>query len=70
MAAARPVQRAVIPALKSTLLKSLSFIVQMFRQTVPTKQFSQATKPFSASGADIRKQQLAIQLPTKRHTAP
>jgi hypothetical protein len=40
----------------------------MFRQYGPTKQFSQATKPFSASGADIRKQPLAIQLPTKRRT--
>jgi hypothetical protein len=70
MAAARPAERAVIPASKITSLKSLSFFVQMFRQYVPTKQFSRATKPFSASGADIRKQPLAIQLPTKRHTAP
>jgi hypothetical protein len=32
----------------------------MFRQTVPTKQFSQATKPFSVFRADIRKQPLVI----------
>jgi hypothetical protein len=34
---------------KITSLKSLSFFARMFRQPVPTKQFSQTTKPFSAS---------------------
>jgi len=42
----------------------------MFRQYVPTKQFSQATKPFSAFGADIRKRHWLSSLPTKRHKAP
>jgi hypothetical protein len=35
------------PSVKITSLKLLSFFVRMFRQHVPTKQFSQATKPFS-----------------------
>jgi hypothetical protein len=47
MAAARPAEQVVIPLSKTTSLKSLSFLVQMFRQPVPTKQFSQTTKPFS-----------------------
>jgi hypothetical protein len=47
MAAARLVERAVIPVSKITTLKSLSFLVKMFRRPVPTKQFSQTTKPFS-----------------------
>jgi hypothetical protein len=36
------------PSVKITSLKLLSFFVRMFRQHVPTKQFSQATKPFSS----------------------
>ena len=38
----------------------------MFRPGRPTKQFSCAMKPFSAFGADVRKQPTAIRLPTKR----
>jgi hypothetical protein len=38
---------AIIPASKNTRLKSLNFFASMFRRYVPTKQFSQATKPFS-----------------------
>jgi hypothetical protein len=41
-----PGERAFIPVSKITSLKSLSFLVQMFRRPIPTKQFSQATKPF------------------------
>jgi hypothetical protein len=47
MAAARPAKRGRHPSLKITSLKSLHFFAPMFRQDVPTKQFSQATKPFS-----------------------
>ncbi len=36
----------------------------MFRPARPTKQISAATKPFSAFGADIRKQLAVIKLPT------
>jgi hypothetical protein len=35
------------PSVKITSLKLLSFFARMFRRDVPTKQFSQATKPFS-----------------------
>jgi len=41
----------------------------MFRPARSTKQFSAATKPFSAFGADIRKQPLVITLPTNGGTA-
>jgi hypothetical protein len=41
-------------------LKSLNFLVHCFVETGATKQFSWATKPFSAFGADIRKQPLVI----------
>jgi hypothetical protein len=34
------------PGVKITSLKSLSLLARMFRRHVPTKQFSQATKPF------------------------
>jgi hypothetical protein len=37
-----------------------AFLSQCFVETDATKQFSWAMKPFSASGADIRKQPLAI----------
>ena len=36
----------------------------MFRRHLRTKHFSVATKPFSAFGADVRKQRFAIKLPT------
>jgi hypothetical protein len=36
----------------------------MFRRFWRTKHFSAATKPFSACGADVRKQRLVIRLPT------
>jgi hypothetical protein len=36
----------------------------MFRPTGPTKQISAGTKPFSAFGADLRKQPTVIRLPT------
>jgi hypothetical protein len=36
----------------------------MFRPNGPTKQFSRSMKPFSAFGADIRKQPLVMTLPT------
>ncbi len=36
----------------------------MFRPARPTKQIPAATKPFSAFGADIRKQLTVIKLPT------
>jgi hypothetical protein len=38
----------------------------MFRRVWSTKQMPAATKPFSAFGADIRKQRRVIKLPTKR----
>jgi hypothetical protein len=43
-------------------LKSLGFLPQCFVGTAATKQFSSVTKPFSAFGADIRKQHLVIKL--------
>jgi hypothetical protein len=43
-------------------LKSLSFLAQYFVATVPTKQFSVPTKPFSAFGVDIRKHPACIKL--------
>jgi len=36
----------------------------LFRRGGPTKQISTGTKPFSAFGADIRKQRTVIKLPT------
>jgi len=42
------------------VLKSLSFLVELFRRDVPMKQISCPTKPFSVFGADIRKQHQAI----------
>lgn len=42
----------------------------MFRPGETTKQFSGGMKPFSASRADIRKQRVVIQYPTKRRGAP
>jgi hypothetical protein len=47
MAAARPAERGGHPCGKISQLKSFSFFARMFRRDVPTKQFSQATKPFS-----------------------
>src|ERR1700712_2756991 len=38
----------------------------MFRPGWPMKQIPDTTKPFSAFGADIRKQLTVIRLPTKR----
>jgi hypothetical protein len=35
------------PGIKIASLKSLSFLAGMFRRHAPTKQFSEATKPFS-----------------------
>jgi hypothetical protein len=35
-----PAERVVILAREITSLKSLSFLVRMFRRSVPTKQFS------------------------------
>ncbi|MBI5319270.1 hypothetical protein [Bradyrhizobium sp.] len=46
-------------------LKSKGFLAQCFVAAAATKQFSPATKPFSACGADIRKQRLVIKLPNK-----
>jgi len=37
----------------------------MFRDRGPDETIGAATKPFSACGADIRKQRLAIKLPNK-----
>jgi hypothetical protein len=42
----------------------------MFRPGRATKQFSGRMKPFSASGANIRKQRVVIKFPTKRRGAP
>jgi hypothetical protein len=42
----------------------------MFRPKRTMKQFSGTMKPFSASGADIRKQRVVIKLPTKRRGTP
>ena len=42
----------------------------MFRPGRPTKQFSPAMKPFSAFGADIRKQPFAITLPNETAGTP
>jgi hypothetical protein len=47
MVAAEPAERAYHPSVKIASLKSLSFLARMFRCHVRTKQFSQATKPFS-----------------------
>jgi hypothetical protein len=41
-------------------MKSLGFLPQCFVGTAVTKQFSSATKPFSACRVDIRKQHLVI----------
>lgn len=46
-------------------LKSKSFFAPCFVAAAATKQFSPVTKPFSACGADIRKQRLVIKLPNK-----
>jgi hypothetical protein len=51
-------------------LKSLNFLIRLFLHDIPTKQFSSATKPFFRFGADTRKQRLAINLATRRRTAP
>jgi hypothetical protein len=40
MAAARPDEPRYHPSVKITSLKSLSFLVKLFRRHVPTKQFS------------------------------
>lgn len=40
----------------------------MFRGAAATKQFSRATKPFPAFGADVRKQRMVINSPTKRRS--
>jgi hypothetical protein len=40
MAAARPAERSVIPVPKTSSLKLLTFLVQLFRRQLPTKQFS------------------------------
>jgi hypothetical protein len=42
----------------------------MFHPGRATKQFSGRMKPFSAFGADIRKQRLVIKFPTKRRGTP
>src|SRR4051812_40912962 len=47
-------------AIKRAALKSLSFLVELFRRDVAMKQFSCATKPFFVFGADIRKQRVVI----------
>jgi hypothetical protein len=46
MAAARPAEGRRHPCVKIRQLKSLGFSVRMFRRNNPTKQFSEATKPF------------------------
>jgi hypothetical protein len=55
-----PFKRICRPRRQNPRLKSLSFLAQMFRCRVPTKQFSQAMKPFFCFRADIRKQPLVI----------
>jgi hypothetical protein len=43
----------------------LRFLSQCVVANLATKQFSLPTKPFSACGADVRKQRLVIKLPTQ-----
>jgi hypothetical protein len=47
MVTAKAVEKVPSPGVKIILLKLLSFSARIFRRQVPTKQFSQATKPFS-----------------------
>jgi hypothetical protein len=42
----------------------------LFRPTSVTKQFSRATKPFSAFGAELRKRRMVISRQQERRTAP
>jgi hypothetical protein len=56
------------PARLSTEI--IRFSGLLFRRPGATKQISPATKPFFAFRADIRKQPLAIRLPTKRRGPP
>ena len=51
-------------------LKLLELFRRMFRRAGDTKQFSGATKPFSAWSADIRKQLMVIRPPTNTAGQP
>jgi len=48
----------------------IELLARLFRPAAAMKQFSWATKPFSAFGAERRKRRMAIKTQQQRRTAP
>jgi hypothetical protein len=45
-------------------IEIIGFLAELFRPASATKQFSGATKPFFAFGAELRKRRMVIKLTT------
>src|SRR5260370_4108039 len=63
--AAHPAPSDPTPVLLTHSIEIIWFLATLFRPALATKQFSGATKPFFAFGAELRKRRMVIK-PTTR----